>query len=348
MSLRDAKVTIVVPIYNVEKYLVNCFESLLKQTSNDYVVLAVNDGSQDNGEKIIQEYVDKYPEIIYSINKENGGYGSVLEIATTKINTDYFIVCDPDDTLEENAIAELLYLAKNNDSDISIGAKNYVYENSDKKDYHPSYNSSYVKLKVEKLYSKEEDDFNDLFFIDSSPHSKLYKTSIAKGINFLKHVNYTDSILFFISLLKSNKVIYTDKPLANYLVNRYGNSMTDISPKAIYGQVSVFKEVLRQASEIDNVSNMFYYRMFETYKYLLRESRKTKCDIYEYSKVIDDLGTFAKELKNYNQKIIPLYDKYNKDAFLEKHQDKKLLNSDNFDKVFANIKKKMMKDFSKK
>ena len=104
------KVTIVVPIYNVEKYLRDCFESLLNQTSDDYVVLAINDGSPDDCDSIIKEYVQKYPEKIMGIKKKNGGYGSVLQVALKEVKTPYFMVCDPDDTLEKDAVETLLQL----------------------------------------------------------------------------------------------------------------------------------------------------------------------------------------------------------------------------------------------
>ena len=63
------EVTIIVPIYNVEKYLRACFESLLRQTSREFTVLAVNDGSPDNSQKIIDEYAVKYPDLIKGITK---------------------------------------------------------------------------------------------------------------------------------------------------------------------------------------------------------------------------------------------------------------------------------------
>ena len=61
------EVTIIVPIYKVEKYLRACFDSLLKQTSDSFVVLAVNDGSPDNSQAIIDEYTEKYPKLIIAI-----------------------------------------------------------------------------------------------------------------------------------------------------------------------------------------------------------------------------------------------------------------------------------------
>ena len=147
-----AEVTIVVPIYKVEKYLRACFESLLKQTSDEYTVLAINDGSPDNCEEIIKEYCAKYPEKIKGIKKPNGGYGSVLQVALKEIKTPYFLVCDPDDTLEEDAVDTLLNMAKISGADITIGAKTFVYEDSKDRDYDLAYNKEFVTLQTNTVY----------------------------------------------------------------------------------------------------------------------------------------------------------------------------------------------------
>ena len=67
------KVSIIVPVYNVENYINKCLESLVKQTLQDIEIIVVNDGSTDNSEKIINSYIDKYPEKIKYVKKQNGG-----------------------------------------------------------------------------------------------------------------------------------------------------------------------------------------------------------------------------------------------------------------------------------
>lgn len=67
------KVSIVVPVYNVEKYIDKCLESLVNQTLQDIEIIVVNDGSTDNSETIINSYINKYPEKIKYVTKPNGG-----------------------------------------------------------------------------------------------------------------------------------------------------------------------------------------------------------------------------------------------------------------------------------
>ena len=84
-----ARVSIIVPIYNVEKYVEKCLQSLLRQTFKDIEIWAISDGSPDNSIEIIKKY-SKKDKRIKCVEKENGGYGSVLEYAIKKINTEYF------------------------------------------------------------------------------------------------------------------------------------------------------------------------------------------------------------------------------------------------------------------
>ena len=73
MNVNSPKVSIIVPVYNVENYIDKCLESLVNQTLQDIEIIVVNDGSTDNSEIIIKSYIDKYPEKIKYITKQNGG-----------------------------------------------------------------------------------------------------------------------------------------------------------------------------------------------------------------------------------------------------------------------------------
>ena len=104
--MNKADVTIIVPIYNVEKYVEKCIRSLLSQTFKNIQILAVDDGSPDNSKDIIRK-LSKKDDRVKLVVKENGGYGSVLQYAIKNIQTEYFIVCDPDDWLRKDAVEKL-------------------------------------------------------------------------------------------------------------------------------------------------------------------------------------------------------------------------------------------------
>ena len=340
-----AKVTVIVPIYKVEKYLRKCFESLLKQTSRDLVVYAVNDGSPDGCDAIIKEYCQKYPELIKGIKKENGGYGSVLNLAIEQTRTPYFLVCDPDDTLEPDAIATLLNLAEVSGADITVGAKMLMYEDSTLKEYDKSYNQDYVTLKTNTVYNRGTTEFDDLWFINPSPHAKLYKKTVAEKIHFVEHVGYTDNMLFYLSLLNAEKVIYSDKPLANYLINRKGNSVTDMSFAAMNGQIVVFKSILTQAPYQKHAYGMFWYRMFESFKVMLYGTRKLNCTRQEYEMTVDYLESYLSKISQHGQEIMPYYNRFSKARILEKLRDRNLLNPKKEESTYEGVRKRMMQEF---
>ena len=315
------KITVIVPVYNVEKYIAKCLESLVNQTFKEYSVLVVNDGSPDNSIDIINKYKDKYPNIINVIDKENGGYGSVLSEAIKTIDTEYFIVCDPDDYLEDSALEYLYDLAIKNNADITIGAKTLVYSDNDQKEYDCSYNKSYCKLNNETTYNINDKDFNNLYFIDPSPHSKLYKKTLATNIMFPEKVSFTDNILFYCCMINSKTIVYTEKSCAYYLIDRVGNTMTDIKPKVIDDHVIVFSYILNYAKNISNIPSIFYYRIFESYKFIFREINRinAKKDIINLK--CNNVYNLVKLLKPHFRLIKENYEIYAKYEKLEKKKD---------------------------
>lgn len=319
------QITVIVPIYNVEKYLKKCIVSLIKQTFKDFDVLLVNDGSPANEQVIIDEYVSKYPNLFKCIKKENGGYGSVLELAINSIGTPYFLVCDPDDTLTDNALEILYKLISDNDCDIAIGCKNYVYDNSDEATYHQVYNKDYVTFKDIEVADKESKEIEKFYFLDPSPHAKLYKTKNAKGCLFPKKIGYTDNLLYYYNLSKANRVVYTSKALSNYLIDRPGNSMSLVNEKFITSQIEVFNSILKQATN----NPMLDYRMFESFMWLFYEIKRVDCSKEKKLELALSLTNSFKELSKYSRDVLNKYKEYSKAHFMERIRDKKIIRNEN-------------------
>ena len=314
------KVSIIVPIYNVEKYLRKCIDSLLNQDFKDLEIIAINDGSPDNSLTILKEYQD--PRLVI-VDKENGGYGSVLREGIKIAKSDYILVCDPDDYLETNAVSYLYNLALKNNSDLTIGAKYYIYEDNEQIDYSKSY-SDEVKILNEEIYKIENDNFKDLLFIDPSPHSKLYRKELVKDLNFLDKIAYTDNILFYLSLIKAKRVIYTEKALSYYLINRSGNTMSDISAKAVLAHLKVFNEILNKA--ITNL-DFFYFRMFLSFKYIIWQFKATHLNSEVQSELITNLKIMQDRLILNRKSILAYYKLYNNRRYKERIKDYLFLNA---------------------
>ena len=277
--MSKAKVSIIVPIYNVEQYLPKCLDSLINQTFKDIEVWAISDGSPDNSISIMKEYAKK-DKRVKCIEKENGGYGSVLEYAIKNIKTDYFLVCDPDDWLREDAIEKLYNAAIKNNLDLVYGSYYFVYSNDSEEVY--TTGSSYKNVFVPesgKVYSGE--DVYKFSFLTPSPHAKLFRTKVAKKIEFPHKVSFTDWILYNVSLMNSKRIMHLEDGLAYYLIDREGNSVSDVKPKIADYHYTVFKSMINQYEKKNINIKEFYYRMFLHYVYINSEVAKIN-DMSQY------------------------------------------------------------------
>ncbi len=123
-------VTIIIPVYNVEKYLNKCIESILDQSYKNLEIILVDDGSTDNSGKILDEYAKKDSRIAV-IHKKNGGVSSARNVGLDNASGDYICFCDADDYLMNDYVEYLLNMALTNNVDISL-TKN-MFSNFDNK-----------------------------------------------------------------------------------------------------------------------------------------------------------------------------------------------------------------------
>ena len=338
VNMKD-KVSIVVPVYNVEKYIKKCLDSLVKQDYDNYDVLVINDGSPYNEQLIIDEYVKKYPNIIKSIVKENGGYGSALELAFKTSDADYVLVCDPDDYLAKDALSTLIEYKNETNADLVVGAKYHVYEDSKEEDYDASYNSEFGKLIDKKIYKKDTSEYEMLYFLEPSPHAKLYRRDIVSKIRFPHKVSYTDNLLYFYTLNNVDTVTYCEKALSYYLINRSGNTHTDVKASTIDNRVMVFNSLLEQ---VKNGSPIFYYRMFESFYFVYYKVDEIKGNEEIKLKEYDVLYSFLEKLIPYSKQILEVNKRYKNDSATVLKQKKDLLDKDKSRKAYDSLVNKRL------
>ena len=120
------KVSVVVPVYNTEKYLKKCLDSLLMQTLKEIEIICVNDGSQDSSLSIIMEYVER-DKRFKVIDKANSGYGATMNQGFDISSGEYVGILESDDFFEPTMLEELYFNAKNDDLDVCKAGFNYYY-----------------------------------------------------------------------------------------------------------------------------------------------------------------------------------------------------------------------------
>jgi len=115
--MTQAKVSIIVPIYGVEKYIHECVDSILVQTLKEIEIILVDDGSKDNCPAIVDEYAKKDSRVI-AIHQENGGYGKAVNHGLKVATGEYIGIVESDDFIEPNMFEELYELAKSNNVEV--------------------------------------------------------------------------------------------------------------------------------------------------------------------------------------------------------------------------------------
>ena len=121
------KVSVIVPVYNVEKYLDKCLDSLGRQTLKDIEIIVVNDESPDNSQKIIDKYSKKYS-VIHGYKKKNGGVSDARNFGIKEAKGEYIAFVDGDDYVSIDMYEKMYEKAKAGNFDVVVCDLNYVYE----------------------------------------------------------------------------------------------------------------------------------------------------------------------------------------------------------------------------
>lgn len=222
------KLSVIIPIYNVEDYLVKCLDSVLAQSFKDYECILVNDGSKDNSAKIAQNYVSK-DERFKLINKENGGLSDArnagLEVAVGK----YVYFLDSDDFIEPTLFEKCIDKLEKTKTSMVIFD---VYQYFQAKDYKEIIVSSLKDDQVYDLYANKE----IIVKVLNAAWNKMYARSlfVNNGIKFPFGCYYEDLGTTFRLMLKARHISFINEPLYNYLADRPGNISQEFNFKAYH------------------------------------------------------------------------------------------------------------------
>lgn len=253
---KRTKISIIVAVYNVEKYLSRCIESILQQTYSNLEILLVNDGSTDNSGKICYKY-EKIDKRIVVIDKENGGLTSARKAGFEKAQGEYLAFIDSDDYLEKNYI-ELLYRSViENKSDIAICSYYLEYNNKNIVQKFKYLKKNFIKEEYAKeliqpsIYPLVKDQTRIPNFL----WLRLYRRDIITEKCFISERKvYTEDLFFNAEAYwMSKKVSIVDIPLYHYCVNE--ESLTHIYRKNKYimekNRVMGISKILDQYEIID-------------------------------------------------------------------------------------------------
>lgn len=290
------KATIIIPVYNSEKYIERCMESIVSQIDEQYEVLLINDGSKDRSEDIINAYAKKYPDIVRAISKENEGTAKTRNLGIKEARGEFIFFIDNDDFVDRGYFKQFID-AIDEKSDIVVGGYRRVEDKKVKFQSSPK-NSSWYKYTVvapwAKIYKREFLLKNDIRFLDYGLGEDVYFNVVAysktKSVKVIDYVGY------------------------NWYFNT--KSVSNTSQRGFNPDLNVVHVLHNIYQRIGN-SQVLYSYFYVRYGvwYLLFSGRKASSDAFlkEYKKI------FGWYDQNRIQKRFPLFGKETKgDSFFTK------------------------------
>lgn len=225
------KVSVIVPVYNVENYLSKCLDSILNQTLKDMEIICINDGSKDSSKEILEAY-QKEDDRIFIVNKANGGYGAACNIGLKLARGKYISIIEPDDFIDSKMFEDLYKLAEENNADI---VKSAFYEYKDGSNGEAECAD---KVNWSKEYEMPQGVFNindctQLVYFHPSIWSCIYKKEFLNKncISFVepKGAGWADNPFQVQTLCLAERILYTDNAYYYYRLTNPSSSSNIIN-----------------------------------------------------------------------------------------------------------------------
>lgn len=297
------KISIIIPVYNVEKYIRKCVDSILSQTYKNLEIILVDDGSLDNCGKICDQYA-KIDNRVVVIHKQNGGLSSARNAGLKQATGDYIMFVDSDDSLEKIACESLINITNKTDADIICFNCSNVYLNeaidNSKNSYcysntYKYYELSYAEAIIDNIYRKH---------IRYEAWGKMYKKYIFDMIKFKEGLLAEDFNVFYKFLKMAKKIIYFDANLYLYL-RRDDSIMGKRNIKLYYDIFETEKDfypetlsVCKTKEDKQMAENRFFKSIFKIYTNIIVRENYDQTIVNEIENYLNNFKFNQLYLKN--------------------------------------------------
>lgn len=310
------KISIIVPVYNVEKYLKQCLESIKNQSYTNFEVIMINDGSTDNSKIICEHYTKDFRFIL--INQKNQGAFEARNTGLKNISGEYVLFVDSDDWLESNCIEECIYEIQKNSSDIiffpyikekklnqeivKLFDKEQIFDNDDIK-----------KIILRKLFGLLNEELRFPLRLENlNPvWGKLYKKEIIKE-KFIDLIATEDCIFNIYNLINANKISYIERIYYHYRKTNT-SSVTKNYKKNLFNQWSYLYKLMNdfilknklEDSYKEALNNRIILNIFALVLNILQSNLSLKNQVFELKKLLNE-KIYEEAFKNFSFKFLPL------------------------------------------
>ncbi|MDR1418248.1 MAG: glycosyltransferase [Endomicrobium sp.] len=227
---QNPKVSIIVPVYNVEKYFPRCLDSLLNQTLKDIEIICVEDCSTDNSRFVLKEYEQRDSRVKVLYNKVNSGLATTRNNGLKVVRSDYIMFCDSDDYYDQSMCLRLYTAMNTYNCEMAICGTNVIYADKSGLPYKES-DKKYYLIKYDGLVKATD---NVILNTDVSAWNKIYKRKIVEenSITFPEGLLFEDAYFYFCYVLFCKNIFFIKDKFHNY-VRRENGIMSDLIEKKI-------------------------------------------------------------------------------------------------------------------
>lgn len=300
------KVSIIVPVYNSEPYLKRCVDSILEQTFKDYELILVDDGSPDRCGEICDEYAAADRRVM-AIHKDNDGVSSARNAGLDAAEGEYVLFCDSDDYLNPGILE---YAAGICESGADICMFGFARVNEEGVLYKSSISENFLCCADE----IEENAYVELVEKNyiTGVWAKLISRSLINGKRFNTSLCFGEDMVFCLSLLKENCMIFASKDIGyNYWQNS-GSLTANVSLAKCRSAVAAYRylfEFARNRSRDGKMADFVRVRWLEDFKGLLYQICRSKESTFVRSKMIRSLLS-ERELRNAAELLLSSQEKH--------------------------------------
>ncbi len=290
----DKILTISIAAYNVEQYIEQALDSLIdERIIDDLEIFVVDDGGKDKTLEIAKRYAEKYPQSIFPIHKENGGYGSTVNYSIEHATGKYIKLLDGDDWFDTDGLVTLIEALKNISSDVVITNKKRIIFD-EKSERVQEYRPSFSPYGVERRISETEIDVKAFITMGEI----CWKTEVVRksGLRLPEHMLYTDSYWTTVPFVFADTISCYDIFVYCYRIGREGQSV-DISTRAKHlpEEISIATDVVRFYENNKKCTNNQYLLLHAANLFRFAEFQITKQPLCRKNKNI--FVSFDKEIR---------------------------------------------------
>ena len=275
------KISVIVPVYNVAKFLPMCLDSLLFQTMQDIEIILVNDGSPDNSQDVIDEYMRLFPGRIISLKKENGGLSSARKFGFEHASAPYVLFLDSDDYIEYHACEKLWEKAVADDADVVYSAA-YAFDEG---------NHTYKFFG----YLRETDYDSILVRGKASIWGLLLRKEYIRQYPIFENMVYEDAATSVAMFSHTRKISVVNLPLFAYIINREGSlTFTNKHSKVV--------DTIKADEMVWKRCDPKHYPQLAA-RLVGRIANESKKEFVIYDKMVEHAKDFARRLLPYENEI---------------------------------------------